>query len=70
MDDLLIKSNVNVLESYDIVDWREENEFVTKVFVESDMLKKELSCSLFLCFERKIVNRRTILGMFSGYNLV
>lgn len=64
MDDLLLKSNVNVLENYDIVDWRLDCNAVTKVMVESDLCKKDLNCSLFLCFEREIVSRRTILGRF------
>lgn len=63
MENLLQTSSIKVLENYDIVEWslNQENN-VTKINVASDLVVLELICTLFLCFERKIVMRRTIRG--------
>lgn len=66
MDKLLQSSNIKVLDKYDIVDWILDKEnTITKINVASDLSVLELQCSLFVCFERKIVMRRTIRGINS-----
>lgn len=64
MEKLLESSDIKVLENYDIVDWiLDKDNSVTKINVSSDLMVLELECSLFVCFERKIVMRRTIRGL-------
>lgn len=70
VDRLLIDSKIIVLNNYDITDWRidsriENHTIVTRVSVESDLKVLELPCSLFVCFERLIVARSTIVGKTS-----
>lgn len=66
MDKLLQSSNIKSLDKYDIVDWILDKEnTITKINVASDLSVLELQCSLFVCFERKIVMRRTIRGINS-----
>lgn len=63
MDDLLKTSNIKVLQNYDILEWNlDKDNFVTKIMVASNLSVLELNCSLFICFERKNVTRRTIRG--------
>lgn len=63
MEEILQHSAVTVLDNYDITDWKiESNGNVSKLIVESDQFVKDLPCSLFVCCERRIVARRTIIG--------
>lgn len=64
MDKVLLESGIRVLDNYDIVEWKIEKDNVTKIVVESDLMVLELYCTMFVCFERKIVTRSTIMGEF------
>lgn len=68
MDNLLENSGIKVLNNYEIVDWivNEEN-LVSRIFLESNLSVLDLECSLMVCFERKIVRRKTIAGRFVKY---
>lgn len=64
MENLLDKSAIKVFNNYEIVDWivNDEN-LVSRIFVESNLKVIDLDCSLMVCFERKIVRRKTIAGL-------
>lgn len=65
---LLQSSGIKVLENFDIVDWiLDKDNAVAKINVASDLSILELKCSLFVCFERQIVMRRTIRGLSFEY---
>lgn len=66
MEKLLENSEIKVLNNYEIVDWIINDEhMVSRIFVESNLKVLDLDCSLMVCFERLIVRRKTIAGLYT-----
>lgn len=64
MEALLKKSAVKVLDNYEIIDWHlSEENLLYSITVESNLSVLDLECSMMVCFERRIVRRRTIAGI-------
>lgn len=65
MDEMLLQSDIRIYDNYDVVNWSVERQnTVSMIYAESEMNVIELPCSLFICFERELVKRSTILGSY------
>lgn len=69
IEKLLQKSLIQIYTGFNIIDWTvNDSNVVENIIFESDLERKEFPCSLFVCFDRKIVLRKTILGMVTFKN--